>query len=690
VTPLSQFSSRPGLTVHGGLNVFGATADRANGAVATLLLSGPHMSWIVGGARRQLDDVRAGGGRDSHHVLRRLFGLSDDQIRGVTGTLHDGTGFSQSGFHTKMAARLGQQQNLTLWYQHSALEDVRGYKDLWGGLGRLQSDVDPQRLDFLYARYEKLAVGRLDWLSATISLNSQDEGSIRQNLRATDLIVHDDSRVDALGYAVQAGAHAGGRHSFVFGGETYDERVDALREETDPRTGITQQRRALYPNGSRYRTSGAFVQDAVDLLKGAWGSLRANAGGRFTHVRVDTSAEANRNSSGQSLGVVDSSQSYQDWTFNSGLTWQVNDQFAVNALVGRGFRAPNLNDLGALGLNDLGYEVPAEATLEGGGQIGTSDGEGALSSGRQVGALKAERLFNYEVGTSVRWRRLFARASAFDAEFEDPIVRRTILFPLDGPPSALAGLTVTPIAPSSAQRAQGVTSVATTLDPRAVKAFVNDGRIRYYGLDALVSYRASTRWLAEANYSYLVGHDLHPTRPVRRLPPQQGFLAVRYQPGGRLPWVEARARFSGAQTELSGGDLTDERIGGARRRSDITDFFQGTRMSPYVLPGGDGRVGTADDVLSITGETVAQIRDRVLPIGDTINGVRITDDSTRVPMLTRTPGFATLDLRAGAAISDRVDLNLALINVLDRNYRVHGSGVDGPGISIYAGVNVAY
>ena len=67
-----------------------------------------------------------------------------------------------------------------------------------------------------------------------------------------------------------------------------------------------------------------------------------------------------------------------------------------------------------------------------------------------------------------------------------------------------------------------------------MKAFVNDGEARYYGVDALVSYSFSTRWFAEGNYSYLVGHDLNPTRPVRRLPPQQGYVSIRYQPAGRI------------------------------------------------------------------------------------------------------------------------------------------------------------
>ncbi|MGH9201700.1 MAG: hypothetical protein ACRD2A_10760, partial [Vicinamibacterales bacterium] len=99
---------------------------------------------------------------------------------------------------------------------------------------------------------------------------------------------------------------------------------------------------------------------------------------------------------------------------------------------------------------------------------------------------------------------------------------------------------------------------------------------------------------------------------------------------------------------------------------------------------------TSDDVFGPTNETVSQIRDRVLPVGATINGVTIVDDGTRVPLYTQTPAFVSLNLRAGAAIGKTLHLTLALINVLDRNYRVHGSGVDAPGINLYAGLSVTY
>ena len=186
-----------------------------------------------------------------------------------------------------------------------------------------------------------------------------------------------------------------------------------------------------------------------------------------------------------------------------------------------------------------------------------------LSTGRAVTELESEQLMDSELGLALNWARLSVRVQGFDAGLESPIVRRSLVFPVNALPPALSEVPVMPIAQTPAQVQQGVADVATGFDPRAVKAFVNDGSARYYGMDAIARYKFAERWSLDANYSYIAGHDLNPTRPVRRLPPQQGALTVRYQQDGVLSWVEASALFSGPQDQWSGGDVTDERIGAA-------------------------------------------------------------------------------------------------------------------------------
>ncbi|MCP4192744.1 MAG: TonB-dependent receptor [Planctomycetaceae bacterium] len=59
---------------------------------------------------------------------------------------------------------------------------------------------------------------------------------------------------------------------------------------------------------------------------------------------------------------------------------------------------------------------------------------------------------------------------------------------------------------------------------------------------------------------------------------------------------------------------------------------------------------------------------------------RDISDVNRIP-LGGTPGFATVNFRYGRMISERQRLSLNLENFFDEQYRVHGSGSDGPGIN---------
>jgi outer membrane receptor protein involved in Fe transport len=47
-----------------------------------------------------------------------------------------------------------------------------------------------------------------------------------------------------------------------------------------------------------------------------------------------------------------------------------------------------------------------------------------------------------------------------------------------------------------------------------------------------------------------------------------------------------------------------------------------------------------------------------------------------------TEGYFTVDLRVGTRLSDMLRATLTLVNLTNENYRVHGSGIDGPGFGI--------
>jgi hemoglobin/transferrin/lactoferrin receptor protein len=625
---------RFGNGVHGEFSFGGATADLSGIGNARVGVSRQRSFFLLGASGARHQDLRAGQGFDSRNVYRRFYGFTNEQVRDLLGSRMQDTGFRQYGLESKAAFRPSEKHLISLHYQRGVQDLVRGYKDLNGGLGRLQSTFDPQTLDFFYGRYERQQLAWLDTLSGTFSLNRQTDGGTRQNLNASDPVTRDFARVNAFGYSGLATAHAGTRAAFSFGGDVYDEYIASTRFVNNVAA------RPLYPNGANYRNAAAFIQSTVQLHR----RLRAQLGGRYTGTYYE--------------------RWYRDFTYEASLRYDLGLGLGLHGTLSRGFRAPNLNDLGSLGLNDLGYEIPAAEAIPAGALLANDSAEAATSKGVPLSALQAESLMNYELG--LRWAKqgTLARVQVFDCELSDPIVRRTLLFPAGNVPRELAGIAVTPIQPTAAQLAQGVRTVATALDPRAVKAFVNDGASRYYGIEALLESRLNSRWSVAANYSYIRGRDLFPNRNIRRLPPQMGAFRIRYSLPGRRPWVETSVETAGRQDRLSGGDRDDERIGASFRRADIASFYRGSRA-----------VAVNESLLSI--------QNRVLPVGATINGVRVVDDNTRVPLYLTTAGWAAFHLRSGIPLTERLDLIAALENLLDMNYRLHGSGIDSPGRNLF-------
>ena len=53
-------------------------------------------------------------------------------------------------------------------------------------------------------------------------------------------------------------------------------------------------------------------------------------------------------------------------------------------------------------------------------------------------------------------------------------------------------------------------------------------------------------------------------------------------------------------------------------------------------------------------------------------------DTQRIPP-GGTPGYVVWNVRAGMTVCDGLEATLAVENVLDEDYRIHGSGVNEPG-----------
>jgi hemoglobin/transferrin/lactoferrin receptor protein len=162
------------------------------------------------------------------------------------------------------------------------------------------------------------------------------------------------------------------------------------------------------------------------------------------------------------------------------------------------------------------------------------------------------------------------------------------------------------------------------------------------------------------------------------LPPATAFVSLRYQPHSRF-YVEGYSTMAGRQNRLSSLDLADRRTGAARSRANIQNFFRRGACVRGLTTIPVGGCGNAGGVLIPTGETLAQVQNRLLPIGATINGVRVVDNNTLVPLFPQLPGYGLAGVRGSFKFADRSELFVDFENIFDKSYRGISWGIDGAG-----------
>ncbi len=258
-----------------------------------------------------------------------------------------------------------------------------------------------------------------------------------------------------------------------------------------------------------------------------------------------------------------------------------------------------------------------------------------------------------------------ASLSGFTNEISDFITKRALLLPSGAVGQVIGGQAIVSQVPSGA--------VLTAVDPRPVLVRANVGEVRIWGIETSWEAALGEAWRAGANFYYLRGTDKQTGGPPDiegDPPPASGFVGLRWQPRGKRYWLEGYSYLVGLQDRLSSLELADERIGAVRSRSSISRFFNNGAVARGLVGGG---------ILLPTGETLEQVLDRVLGAG-----------VQSAPLFTKTPGFLTADLRGGYQLSEQSDLIFVLENLLDKNYRFHGSGVDAAGFNLQVSYRIRF
>ena len=415
-------------------------------------------------------------------ITRRQFG---DLLSGQNTGFQKPSGYDEQDFDLK--AKFLLQKNLTLTLAHQTVSQQNVPVFFRYQLDNFGLNVfDPQRRRLTYAKLERRGDTRL-FREQTLTLSYQNTLEGRQNQRnGSDTRRVETDRVGTWGFNFNNHSDLGNVGSLNTGLEIYRDQVNSERYDLNTKTNESKFSRGLYPNGATYLNCSVY-----SLAQAALGKrFVASAGLRYNGFVVDIPDET----------IGSSRLTPRALVAQAGLSWALASHSRVFAHFSSGFRAPNVDDLGTLGIVDFRYEVPTNS-------------------------LKPEQSISTEIGYKLQTRRASASLAFYQTNLTNLITR--------------------------VKTTQAVGGLSVYQKENVEKAFIN-------GFDANVRVEPFENWQLYGNVSYCFGQNETKNEPIRRIPPLNGRFGLGYQP--KNWFVRGEYLFANLQDRLAQGDKDDNRI----------------------------------------------------------------------------------------------------------------------------------
>jgi hemoglobin/transferrin/lactoferrin receptor protein len=654
---------------HGNTNVFYSSLTNGFGGNSLFTYGTRRYGVLLNVNARRINRLRPANGLDHHSALTRFLGISSD----LFGHRLPDTAFTQYGGLIRTNFNLDDTTQFLLSYTRNQQDGGKRYDQLLGGDGNLIADLRNLMAEVFYARLTKQRLGFIDNGSFTFSYNGQREERINQGGQGNPAgaITNQRERTNVFGFTFHLDKQLGERNTFLFGGDIYHDRIHAPAFTTDPVTHAVVAARPRVPDGARYLAYGLFAQDAFTAIPDR---LRLSGALRYSVASYQSQAANAAVVGGRPLFPDDRAR-FAAFSGRVGAVVTVGHGFDIAAKYTRGFRAPNTTDLGILGLVGTGFEVDAVTAAGLGGFIGTTAGADAVSSGIRVTRLVPETTDNFDISLRYNSKRFAAELTGFTNKLNGVYFDQALVLPAGSVGQFLGSERIT------SQNANGLVFVAAATSPVLVRVNYDDAR--FNGLEFETEGRLGRGFTATANFTYIRAYSLLnglPPNVEGGVPNPGGFVSLRYQPASaRRFFVEAYSTLAAKQRRLSSLDLADRRTGAARSRTTIQNFFRrGACVRGVTTPGATG-CGSAGGILIPTGETLAQVQNRLLPIGATINGVTVVNNDTAVPLYNSVPGYVLFGVRGGMRLAENSEIFIDFENIGDNSYRGISWGIDGGG-----------
>ncbi len=427
-----------------------------------LKYEGKKMALMLGGSLKKFGDLRGGD---------------------TTG-IQSPSGYDERSFDGKMMLDLGSQWNLNAAYQYLQQQSVPVYHKY-----KLENFAinksDPISRGFAYVKLnKKFNASRIKQLDFFISNQALAESRFSQKNNSTILRLEAD-KVNTFSGGADMLVEFMNFWTMNSGIEIYADKINSSRSDQNITAGSVNNLRGLYPNASRFNNTAAYALNHLNF-----GRLNVEAGLRYNVYKASLKDET--------LGSIELKP--KALVFQGGLNYKLSEAFYVYANISEGFRSPNLDDLGTLGIVDFRYETPAYN-------------------------LKPERSLNQELGIKYVSKKVSSDISVFNTRLYDLITRIKT-------DQVISGYDV------------------------YKKINIEKGFIR--GWEAQVKFTPTSFFSFYAGATKLFGESVTRNEPLRRIPPFNARIGVDIKKGKFIAGI--LYDYASPQQRLAAADKADNRI----------------------------------------------------------------------------------------------------------------------------------
>ncbi len=408
-----------------------------------------------------------------------------DMIGGDTTGKQSPSGYKEFAYDVKLKFKLDEQVQLTTAHYFLQQKHVPVYHKVLLENFAL-NEMDPQQRMLTYA---KLSVSNSNKLIRTIDFILSHQQSVEgRNSRKNGSVVlrKEKDKVGTVGFTVDVLSEFTKIWTANSGIELYHDKVNSSKEDINESTGSKTVLRGLYPDESKYGNYSLFSLHHFNLK-----NFRINAGLRYNlfDIRIADTTLGNVNIKPSAL------------VGNAAVSYSINQYHHLFASFSSGYRAPNIDDMGTLGIVDFRYEVPAADLLP-------------------------EKSFNYEAGYKFRSKKLTATANLFYMQLKQLITRVK-------------------------QEGEVINGYNVYKKENTEQAFIR-------GAEAEMDWQILKNWNVNAGFAYVFGQNTTKHEPLRRMPPFNGKVLSTYKLNRWFAGAELW--FAAKQDRLAQGDKDDNRI----------------------------------------------------------------------------------------------------------------------------------